>query len=138
MKIYFAGSIRGGRDDREFYARIIELLGKYGTVLTEHVGDGAITAVGEKLPDKGVYERDMAWLGDADVVVAEVTTPSLGVGYELGKVEGKKPILCLFRKQGGMKLSAMLGGNKNMKVKEYESLSDVDGILKEFFAGLGA
>lgn len=38
-KIYFAGSIRAGRDDVELYARIVGLLQKYGRVLTEHVGD---------------------------------------------------------------------------------------------------
>ena len=38
MKIYFAGSIRGGRDEEENYLKIIKHLAKYGDVLTEHVG----------------------------------------------------------------------------------------------------
>ena len=38
-RIYFAGSIRAGRDDAELYAKIVGLLKKYGRVLTEHVGD---------------------------------------------------------------------------------------------------
>ena len=38
MKIYFAGSIRGGRDDAEIYYQIIEFLREYGEILTEHVG----------------------------------------------------------------------------------------------------
>ena len=37
-KIYFCGSIRGGREDAALYMRIIEQLRQYGTVLTEHVG----------------------------------------------------------------------------------------------------
>ena len=37
-KVYFCGSIRGGRDDAELYKRIIEQIKQYGTVLTEHVG----------------------------------------------------------------------------------------------------
>ncbi len=44
MKIYFAGSIRGGRDDAEIYSGIIELLKRYGDVLTEHVGDRTLSS----------------------------------------------------------------------------------------------
>ncbi len=39
MKIYFAGSICGGRDDKELYLEIIKKLTSFGTVLAEHVGD---------------------------------------------------------------------------------------------------
>lgn len=61
MKIYFAGSIRGGRDDKELYLEIINLLGKYGKVLTEHIGDKTLSALGEDGPtDKYIYDRDMA------------------------------------------------------------------------------
>ena len=80
MKIYFAGSIRGGRDDQELYMRLIQELGKYGTVLTEHIGDKTLSALGESVDEKFIFERDMQWVGEADVVVAEVSTPSLGVG----------------------------------------------------------
>ena len=38
-KIYFCGSIYGGRHDADLYARLISLLKGYGTVLTEIVGD---------------------------------------------------------------------------------------------------
>ena len=81
MKIYFAGSIRGGRDDAPLYHEIIALLTEYGDVLTEHIGDIGLTAAGEDgLPDATIYERDMGWLAEADAVIAEVTVASLGVG----------------------------------------------------------
>lgn len=134
MKIYFAGSIRGGRDDKGLYLEIINLLERYGKVLTEHIGDKALSALGEDGPtDKYIYERDMAWLNAADVVIAEVTTPSLGVGYEIGKMEGKKPILCVYREQDGKRVSAMIGGNGNLKLKRYKNTADLQRILKEFF-----
>ena len=133
MKIYFTGSIRGGRDDKELYLEIINLLGKYGKVLTEHIGDKTLSAMGEDGPtDEYIYDRDMAWLNEADVVVAEVTTPSLGVGYEIGKMEGKKPILCLFREQNWKRISAMVGGNKNVKIEKYFTLEDLEPVLKKF------
>jgi nucleoside 2-deoxyribosyltransferase len=84
MKIYFAGSIRGRRDDAALYRQIIAMLMEYGEVLTEHVGDASLTRAGEYGPsDEAIYGRDMAWLTEADAVVAEVTVPSHGVGYEV-------------------------------------------------------
>jgi len=137
MKIYFAGSIRGGRDDKELYLEIINLLGKYGKVLTEHIGDKTLSAMGEDGPtDEYIYDRDMAWLNEADVVVAEVTTPSIGVGYEIGKMEGKKPTLCLYREQDGKRISAMIGGNKNLQLKKYKTVQNVEAILEHFLRNI--
>lgn len=85
MKLYFAGSIRGGRDDHALYLEIIERLREYGEVLTEHVGLADLSAEGEGGEDCAIHDRDLQWLKDADCLVAEVTTPSLGVGYEIGK-----------------------------------------------------
>jgi len=134
MKIYFAGSIRGGRDDKELYLEIINLLGKYGKVLTEHIGNKTLSAMGEDGPtDEYIYDRDMAWLNEADVVVAEVTTPSLGIGYEIGKMEGKKPTLCLYREQDGKRISAIIGGNKNIKLEIYRTIRDLEPIFESFF-----
>ena len=134
MKIYFAGSIRGGRDDKELYLEIINLLGKYGKVLTEHIGDKTLSAMGEDGPtDEYIYNRDMAWLNESHVVVAEITTPSIGVGYEIGKAESTKPVLCLYRNQNGKRISAMIGGNKNVRIEKYSKLSDVNTIIREFF-----
>ena len=135
-KIYFAGSIRGGRDDKELYLNIINLLSNYGTVLTEHIGDEKLSMMGEVLESQKIYERDMEWLNESDVVVAEVSTPSLGVGYEIAKAEENKKMLCLYREQDGRRLSAMIGGNKNLVVKNYKTIEDIDKILKDFFGGV--
>lgn len=138
MKIYFAGSIRGGRNDKDLYLQIISYLTQFGEVLTEHVGDPNLEAFGEKqLSDKAIFDRDMDWLKQSDVIVAEVTTPSLGVGYELGKAEEfNKPVLCLYRTQLGKRLSAMINGNSNYSIAEYSTLeeaqSKIDGFLKKF------
>lgn len=135
MEIYFAGSIRGGRDDVALYAELIELLEAEGTVLTEHVGTSGVeeTEKQAKMTDRDIHEQDMAWLRQADVVVAEVTTPSLGVGYELGKaVEWEKPILGLYRPDSDHDLSAMIRGSEAVTVVEYETPEDVEERLREF------
>src|ERR1700682_3462745 len=111
-KIYFAGAIRGGRGDAPLYAEIVSMLGEYGEVLTEHIGDLALTSAGESSSDREIHDRDLAWLREADVLVAEATTPSLGVGYEIGKAtEWGTPVLCLYRPAEGRSLSAMISGS---------------------------
>ncbi|XP_054109991.2 5-hydroxymethyl-dUMP N-hydrolase isoform X2 [Callithrix jacchus] len=102
--LYFCGSIRGGREDRALYERIVTRLRRFGTVLTEHVAAAELGQRGEEAAgdDRLIHEQDLAWLQQADRVVAEVTQPSLGVGYELGRaVALNKRILCLFRPQSG-------------------------------------
>lgn len=128
MKIYFAGSIRGGREDKELYLQLIKHLAKYGQIFTEHIGDKELNHLGEEgISDNRIYHRDLCWLKDSDIVVAEVSTPSLGVGYEIARAEctGGKQIWCLYRTQENRKLSAMISGNPNLRVVKYESLEEV-------------
>ncbi len=135
MKIYFAGSIRAGRGDQNAYFKIIEYLKKYGQVLTEHIGDGNLTDLDEKnISEEEIYERDLSWLREADVFIAEISTPSLGVGYEIAKAEewGKR-ILCLCRKlEDGKKISAMMKGDKNIIFKEYNDLDEAFSLIDDF------
>lgn len=131
MKIYFAGSIRGGRDDREIYGEIIEILQNYGPVLTEHIADAKISSYGQtNMTDHEIYTKDTNWIKEADVIVAEVTNPSLGVGYELGFAEAlKKKTIVLYRKSEDKRLSAMVAGNSNIMYIEYKEVSDLSAIF---------
>ena len=134
MKIYFAGSIRAGRGDQELYQQLIQGLQKHGPVLTEHIGDPGLTQFGDDGPsDSAIYERDMAWLDEADLVVAEVSTPSLGVGYEIGRAELLgKPVICLFRPGPERWLSAMISGNPRLTVENYETVTEALAHAGEF------
>ena len=135
MNIYFAGSIRGGREDKALYLEIIRQLSKYGRVLTEHIGDAQLSMLGEAADDRAIHDRDLSWLRDSEYVVSEVTTPSLGVGYELGKAtEWDKQILCLFRPGSNRALSAMIAGSDKIKVQEYQSAAELSEIFDEFFS----
>ena len=135
--IYFAGSIRGGRDDAAIYAQLIERLKKFGRVLTEHIGQPNLTDSGEEALPRAIHDRDLEWVRASDVVVAEVTTPSLGVGYEIGRAtEWRKPVLCLFRTGAQRSLSAMISGSPDVTVREYTKVADVDRIFEEFFGEL--
>lgn len=135
MKIYFAGSIRGGRQDIELYQEIIGLLGKYGKVMTEHVGDSELNITESGWSQKRIYDYDMNMLSGSEVMVAEVSTPSLGVGYEIARFEGK-PILGLVKKSIGGHLSSMIAGNPNVTVFEYSDIEDIQKIIEEYFKNL--
>ena len=130
LKIYFAGSIRGGRDDLDYYIKIINYLNKYGIVLTEHIADAALTSYGEKnITDKYIHDRGMDWLLNSDIMVAEVTNPSIGVGYEIGRaIKNRKKVICLYRKKQGKRLSAMIAGSNELILEIY---SDIESVKKK-------
>ena len=134
MKIYFAGAIRGGRDETDIYNNIITYLSSKAEVLTEHVGSFELTTIGEiNRSDREIFMRDMEWLQSADLVIAEVTTPSLGVGYELGiAAKLKIPVLCLYRPIKGKRLSAMISGNEKFNCQAYQILDDAKVHINKF------
>lgn len=134
MKIYFAGSIRGGRKDAALYLQIIDYLKTFGEVLTEHIGDQNLSDLGDDGPtDKFIHDRDLAWLQSADILVAEVTTVSMGVGYEIGRaVESGKKVLCLFRTESGKNLSAMIAGCDDLTLVNYSDLEEVKKSILSF------
>lgn len=139
MKIYFAGSIRGGREDAELYMQIIEYLKTFGQVLTEHIGSPSLTIAGNDGPtDRFIHDRDLEWLQASDVLVAEVSIVSMGVGYEIGRaVETGKPVLCLFRPVYGKYLSAMIAGSSELKLVNYLNLSEAKNAIEEFMKDQG-
>jgi len=91
--------------------------------------------LGEKnISEEEIYKRDLSWLRETDVFIAEISTSSLGVGYEIAKAEelGKR-ILCLCRKpEDGKKISAMMTGNKNIILKEYNDLDEAFSFIDDF------
>ena len=123
-KFYFAGSIRGGREKVDTFIKINGLLEQYGTVLDKHVANPNVGKLEQNLTEREIYDRDIAWLNDCDIVVAEVTTPSLGVGYEIAYAEklGKK-IICAY--ENSINLSAMIRGNSNIEVISYANTNDL-------------
>ena len=135
MKIYFAGSIRGGRNDAAIYAYLIDHLRTYGRVLTEHVGSSTLTVLDEEGgTDEFIHHQDVTWLREAEVLVAEVSTTSLGVGYEIGRaVEQGKAVLCLYRPRNGRRLSAMIAGCPDIVNVTYRTLDEARASIDHFF-----
>lgn len=132
MKVYFAGSIRGGRVDAALYERLIKYIQKTDVVLTEHVGNLYLSKEGQTVTD--IYNQDTIWLRESDVLIAECTCPSLGVGYELAYAERFQKPCHIFYNKNRTNLSAMLAGNSFYNIHPYEDEAEIypiiDSILK--------
>ena len=134
MKFYFAGSIRGGRDKVDTYIKINELLEKYGTVLDKHVASKNVFNLEKSSTEEEIYTRDVKWIDECDLVVAEVSVPSIGVGYEIAYAEKlNKKVICLCDES--ITASAMIAGNKNIELIKYknekELLNELEKRIKE-------
>ena len=128
-KIYFAGSIRGGRIDAELYGRLIKHMQKDNIILTEHIGSPHLNLMEQGKRDIDIYDQDTAWLRESDIVIAECTCPSLGVGYEMAYAEKIGKPCHIFYDRSKTQLSAMLTGNPYFSIHPYESESEIYNTL---------
>jgi len=143
MRLYFCGSIAGGRDDLRTYMKIVGHLKMRGhQVLTEHVANPEVLQLERTISPQEIFSRDMAWLRECDGVVAEISHPSLGVGYEICEATHLgKPVLCLYRR--GLFISRIIMGNTSPHLRihaygdEAELLALVDRFLSELAGRLG-
>jgi hypothetical protein len=121
--------------DGSLYNDLIAYLQNFGVVLTEHVGIREPDPIGpDPVEDSAIHDRDMKWLSEAAVLIAEVTQPSIGVGYEIGRaVEKNIPVLCLFRPEPGRHLSAMITGSPYVNVVEYSTIEEAQSAIRLFF-----
>ena len=123
MNIYFACSITGGREFESIYQVITKaLLEDCHEVPTAHLAETGVSQVEATIAPSEVYARDVAWMRGSDALIAEVSVPSHGVGYEIGFALGLgKPVLALY--QEGKKISKMISGNPdpNLLVKSYQN-----------------
>ena len=132
MRVYFAGSIRGEAPDRDWFQELIKYISKTDKVLTEHSFDFSYEEEIKK-DDIKIWETDMEWLQSADALIGEVTAPSLGVGYEIGKAEEwGKPILLLWKNDPNKKPSAMLNGSSFIKLVKYSEKKEAIEAIDEF------
>jgi len=131
-RIYFCGSIKGGRADIAVYKDLIGFLKNYGKVLTEHIAEDHLVT-DQHLSDKEIHDRDIDWLKSADLVIAEVTQPSHGVGYEVAQsLEMGKKVVCLHRNTEGRRLSAMISGAEGVTLIPYTDTEEAKEVLLPF------
>ena len=136
MKIYFACSISGGRKDEKAYQYMVQVLIEMGIdVPTAHIAETGVEEVDAREEPRDIYNRDVNWIQESDLLIAEVSSPSHGVGYEIGyALDLNKPVLCLYQK--GVVVSKMISGNPHplLTVKEYQDMIHTEEILRTYLA----
>ena len=138
MNIYFACSITGGREFEPVYQDLTKaLLADGHDVPTAHLAASNVVSLEAVVDPREVYERDVNWIRAARAVVAEVSVPSHGVGYEIGfALDAGKPVLCLL--QEGRKVSKMISGNPHplLQLKAYRDSAQAVELMRKFLAEL--
>lgn len=139
MNIYFACSITGGREFEPIYQGLVTaLLADGHEIPTAHLARPDVVVLENLVEPRQVYARDVEWICAAQALIAEVSVPSHGVGYEIGLALSQgKPVLCLY--QQGRKLSKMIQGNPNpnLAVRAYEDVGEAIHLARDFIAAIG-
>jgi nucleoside 2-deoxyribosyltransferase len=134
MNIYFACSITGGREFEHVYQALVSALLRDGhEIPTAHLADSAVMDLESIVSPQDVYTRDIEWILAADALLAEVSIPSHGVGYEVGIALGAhKPVLCMY--QEGRRISKMISGNPDpaLEVRTYRDAVGAVRLAQEF------
>jgi hypothetical protein len=139
VNVYFSCSLTGGRQDEAVYAAIVaHLLSRGHDVPTAHLAEPSVMDLEKVVAADEVYARDIAWISACDAVIAEVSTPSHGVGYEIAYALGLgKPVLCCYRR--GARVSKMITGNASpgLRVVEYRAGGELLTHIDRFLDGTG-
>ncbi len=133
MRIFFAGSIRSGRNLLPLYKQIIQLLKRMGhTIVSEHVASAKLEEAEARLTEEEIFRSDINFIDECDCLVAEVTMPSTGVGYEIcHAVSNGKRVLCLYKE--GTNVSAMVLGNRGVISVPYVDMEGLEKRLALYF-----
>jgi dTMP kinase len=137
MKIYFTASTSGNGDLVPLYAHIIHLIGQYTDIsLTSgpQIVSQQMLNEDKKLTSKQIYERQQKRIDESDLVIAETSKPSHGVGGEIVyALSLGKPVLALVHTKFEDHISPMVAGNPsdNLYIEYYDE-DNVKNKLKDF------
>ena len=138
MNLYFACSLTGGRQDEGVYGVIVRHLEGAGhDIPTAHLADPEVMELEKVTAADEIYQRDIRWINGCDGLIAEVSTPSHGVGYEIAyALRLSKPVLCCYRE--GVPVSKMILGNDSpgLVVRNYQNENELRELVDEFLANL--
>jgi hypothetical protein len=139
MKIYFGFTVAGDRSSLTAARRIVRLLEDGGHhVLTRHLVDDDAREADRRIGPRGVYSRDLAWLHECDIFIAEVSGSSFGLGFEAGYLLGatEKMVVLLYRADAESRISLMITGNTHPRctLVPYSSIDQAESILGRLLA----
>lgn len=111
------------------YIHIVEMLKKQGhEVVSEHVASVELEKIEARITDEEIFNNDVGFIDECECLVADVTIPSIGVGYEVGyAVSRGKRVLCVYREDANV--SAMVRGNKQVISAPYRNMEELEKTL---------
>jgi hypothetical protein len=136
MKIYFGFTVAGDRSTLGTAKRVVQLLEELGhEVLTRHLVDDDAWEADRLISPQDVYRRDMNWLRECQLFIAEVSGSSFGLGFETGYLLGAttKKVILLYRFDVEKKVSLLIIGNThpNCTLVPYSDIEEVESFIKE-------
>ncbi len=131
-RVFLSGSMRGGRKLVETYRFMADVMLSAGVeVLSEHVARKTVFDDERGMSEQDIFMRDVGGIQQCDCLVAEVSVPSIGVGYEICHAVGlEKPVLCVYERNSNV--SAMVLGNNGVVAQSYNDLDELRQIVLGF------
>ncbi len=137
MRIYLACTVRGDRAGTAAGRLINDRLQHHGhKVLTTHLLADDVESAESAVTEADVFERDLRWLSDCDMLVAEASGSSYGVGFEVGYITGRahatgQRVLLLYNEQRRHAVSRLIVGNTDPSCTTlaYGSLDELAAII---------
>jgi hypothetical protein len=131
MKIYFGFTVAGNRSSIEAARRLIDVVSQMGhEVLTRHLVDDNAWEKDRIITPRTVYLRDMSWLEQCDLFMAEVSGSSFGLGFETGYVLGatKKRVFLFYERKVESNISLLITGNAhpNCSLVPYSEVEEAE------------
>lgn len=137
MKVYFGFTVAGDRSSLEAAKKIVGVLQAVGhEVLTSHLLREDAWEADRRMPTQNVFARDMSWLAQCDVFVAEVSGSSFGLGFETGYLLGATPkkTILFYARAVEHKISLLIVGNTlpNCILVPYSRLEELDELVRKW------
>lgn len=138
--IYFTGSSEGSIRYQKNYTAIVNLLHSLGHhVFTEYMLTNTLLAMPSLKADisreehaKTNEEQRMAWINESDLVIAEVSEPSLNLGFEIAYAVSRQiPVIAIYDKSSSNHITPMMAGKKSQYIHILEyTLDTIEALLK--------
>jgi hypothetical protein len=138
MKIYFGFTVAGDRSTIDTARKVVHILEESGhEVLTRHLVSDNAWEADRQISPQDVFKRDMGWLDQCDLFIAEVSGSSFGLGFETGYLLGatSKRVLLFYRADLEKKVSLLITGNThpNCTLVPYATAEEVEAFLRTEF-----
>lgn len=136
MKVYLGFTVAGNRSSVEAAKKILGVLKSMGhEVLTSHLLQEDAWDADRRVPPQEIFARDMRWLAQCDIFIAEVSGSSFGLGFETGYLLGATPkkTILFYERASEPRISLLIVGNThpNCCLVPYSKLDELEDLVRK-------